>query len=117
MNARKVHHLMLHHFPKPPASIELVNAADAGGLRRPVIERLIEEFIAADELLVEINRHLGGYFPKAEAIDFIIQHGVDEIHGAKIADRAFTGLVYVYSNGVAGGFKVSPPISNTQAGS
>ena len=94
---------MLKHFPKTPESMELVNAADEGGVRRAVIERLIEEYIQADHLLVEINRHLGGHFPKAKGIDFIVQHGE---HGAKITNRAFTGVVCILSNGVAGGFKV-----------
>lgn len=90
----------------------MVNAADNCGVRRSVIEQLIKEYIQADHLLVEINQHLGGHFPKAEGIDFIVQHGE---HGAKITNRAFTGFVCILSNGVAGGFKVGYVQANAQS--
>lgn len=60
---------MLKKFPAFAAvEYEWINVADTQGLRRQVLSDLIDKNISADYLLIDITRHIGGFFPKPEAL-------------------------------------------------
>jgi len=97
---------MRKHFPPFEAvAHEWINIADGSGVRVTLVEKLLEQHIAAPELVVEVNRKIGGLFQKNEALAFICAH-VGEGH-IRIADREFTSFVVVASNGVATGWQQS----------
>lgn len=103
MNPRRVHELMRQHFPAVDAvSREWMNVVGTEGLREPELRRLLERFISADFVLIEVHRKLGSYLGREEAIQFSAAHlGEGEIH---IADRDFRGFVVIGLNGVATGW-------------
>ncbi len=103
MNPRRVHELMRQHFPEvKAASRDWVVVADDNGLRRSVLEGLIDEYISRADLLVEAGRKVGDFLPASAAIDFVAKHaGQVDI---RLADRDFTGYVVVLANGVAAGW-------------
>jgi len=104
MNPRRVHDLMRKHFPVIDfVAHEWVNVADGSGPRVPLIEGLLSQQIAATDLVVEVNRKVGGYFPKAEALAFICEN-IGKGH-IQIANREFTSFVVIASNGVANGWQ------------
>jgi hypothetical protein len=115
MNSRRVHHLMLKNFPSYSAvEHEWINVADSQGLRRQVLSDLIEKNITADQLLIDITRHLGAFLPKPEALDFIGQNICQR--DIRIADREFNGFVVVAANGTAIGWRsTANPSINTDA--
>lgn len=61
MNPRRVHELMTANFPPVElATLNWVNVLEANGtIRRRVLDALIDQFIRADDILVEVNRKLG----------------------------------------------------------
>ncbi len=100
MNPRRVHGLMRKHFPV----INFVehkwgNVADGNGPRVPLIEGMLSQHIPATNFVVEINRKVGGYFPKAEVLAFICEN-IGKGH-IQIANREITSFVVVARNGVA----------------
>lgn len=103
MNPRRVHELMRQHFPSvDAASREWINIAAPEGLREPELIHLLERFIPADFVLIELHRRLGDYLARDDAIKFAATHlGEGEIH---IADRDFRGFVVIGHNGVATGW-------------
>ncbi|WP_082079824.1 hypothetical protein [Cupriavidus basilensis] len=103
MNPRRVHELMRQHFPSvDAASREWIHIIAPDGLREPELLHLLERFIPADFVLIEVHRKLGGYIARDEAIKFTAAHwGEGEIH---IADRDFRGFVVIGHNGVATGW-------------
>lgn len=105
MNPRRVHELMRLHFPAVSAqSRDWKNVTEASGVREAEVRRLMDQYIQADDVLVEVHRRIGSYLPKADAVSFIAQHiGQGEI---RVADRDFTGFVVVAVNGVATGWSV-----------
>jgi hypothetical protein len=115
MNSRRVHHLMLKNFPGYSAvEHEWINVADTQGLRRQVLSDLIGKYITADQLLIDITRHLGAFLPKPEALDFIGQHICQR--DIRIADRGFKGFVVVALNGAAIGWcSTASPFISTDA--
>lgn len=95
---------MRKHFPVIDfVAHEWVNVADGSGPRVPLIEGLLSQHIPAADLVVEVNRKVGGYFPKAEALAFICEN-IGKGH-IRIANREFTSFVVVASNGVAAGWQ------------
>lgn len=75
MNPRRVHELMRQHFPEVNvASRDWVVVADEYGLRRGVLEGLIDKYISGADLLVEAARKVGDFLPVAAALDFVAQH-------------------------------------------
>lgn len=103
MNPRRVHELMLHHFP--PINYvdhDWVVAVDTNGVRMFVIEALINKFIEGDELIIEVHRKQGDCLKRAEALRYISENGTS---GLKLSDRTFSGYVVIASNGVATGWK------------
>ena len=93
-------------FPAEDDKQEWVNVADGNGAAiRERIAHLVEMNVDADVLLVEVNRRLGNFLPKREALQFIY----DNILKGKIriANRDFTAFVVVESNGVAKGWRKS----------
>lgn len=104
MNPRRVHELMAAHFPQAElATLNWLNVLEADGtIRREVLGRLIDEFIHADDILVEVNRKLGDLKPRDEVIPYVQEHvGKGQI---RIADRDFHGYVLIGMNGVAAGW-------------
>jgi hypothetical protein len=107
MNPRRVHELMTANFPKVDlAKRSWVNLLESDGtLRRNVLAALLDEFINADELLVEVSRKLGDLLPKPDVIPYLARHiGCGEV---RISDRAFQRYVVVGANGVATGWSTS----------
>jgi hypothetical protein len=105
---------MQEHFPEvQSASREWVVVADEHGLRSSVLSPLLERYVAAGDLLVEVHRKVGGFMPMQAAVAFVAKHlGQGEI---RVADRDFTGFVVVAVNGVATGRsakKVVSPVSS-----
>jgi hypothetical protein len=63
MNPRRVHELMRHHFPEVKrGSFEWIVAADENGLRFDVLGSLVDKYIPAGDLLVEVQRKVGDLF-------------------------------------------------------
>jgi len=109
MNPRRVHELMLEHFPEVrPAARDWIVAADEGGLRDEVVRDLVSRHIPADELLVEVHRRVGDFLAVEAAFAFVAKHvGQGEI---RITDRQFRGFVVVAANGVATGWAAEKSI-------
>src|ERR1700739_1372766 len=103
MNPRRVHELMEKNFPPVEAvAREWKNLVDAKIIRKDDLADLIDKFIPAEQILVEVNRFVGDYLPRVLAIEFIAEHvGKGNI---RLADRRFKGFVYVASSGVATGW-------------
>jgi hypothetical protein len=104
---------MQEHFPEvQTASCEWVVAADEHGLRSSVLGALLEKYVPAGDLLVEVHRKVGDFLPMQAAMVFVAEHlGQGEI---RVADREFTGFVVVAVNGVATGWsakKLASPVS------
>ncbi|MDQ3058356.1 MAG: hypothetical protein M3R45_02365 [Pseudomonadota bacterium] len=110
MNPRRVHELMRKHFPDLDlAAHEWVNVADGNGPRVSLIDDMLTQYIGASELVVEVNRKVGGFFLKHETLAFICSH-IGDGH-IRIANREFTSFVVVASNGVAAGWQLTANIS------
>ncbi|WP_449405617.1 hypothetical protein [Massilia phosphatilytica] len=95
---------MAAHFPQAElAIVNWLNVLEADGtIRREVLDRLIDEFIHADDILVEVNRKLGDLKPRDQVISYVQEHvGKGRI---RIADRDFHGYVLIGMNGVAAGW-------------
>lgn len=104
MNPRRVHELMTANFPPVElATLDWVNVLEADGtIRRKVLEALIDKFIWADEILVEVNRKLGDLKQRNQVIPYVQEHvGKGQI---RIADRDFHGYVLIGMNGLAAGW-------------
>jgi hypothetical protein len=103
MNPRRVHELMLQNFPEVKgATRDWVVVTDGNGLRRGVLQGLIEKYIPGADLLVEASRKVGDFVPASAALDFVAEHaGQSEI---RLTDREFAGFVVVAANGVATGW-------------
>lgn len=104
MNPRRVHELMTAYFPHAElVALNWVNVLEAdGAIRREALDRLIDEFIHADDILVEVNRKLGDLKPRNQVIPYVQEHvGKGQI---KLADRDFQGFVLIGINGVAAGW-------------
>ncbi|MGC5804665.1 hypothetical protein SNK19_14205 [Ralstonia pseudosolanacearum] len=99
---------MRKHFPAVEAATRAwVNVADQDGLREKQFLTLLDEYVPAELLLVEVHRKVAGYLPKADAIQFIGEH---LSHGTiRICDREFHGFVVVTVNGVATGWASPRP--------
>jgi hypothetical protein len=107
MNPRRVHELMTAHFPQAElVTLNWFNVLEADGtIRTEVLDRLIDEFIHIDAILVEVNRKLGDLKPKHEVIPYVQEHvGKGQI---RIAGRDFHGYVLIGINGVAAGWCAS----------
>jgi hypothetical protein len=104
MNPRRVHELMIAHFPQVElVTLDWLNLLEADGtVRRDVLDKLISEFIHSDEILVEVNRKLGDLKSRDQVIRYVQEHvGKGQI---RIADRGFHGFVLIGMNGVAAGW-------------
>lgn len=104
MNPRRVHELMTAHFPQAElVTLNWINVLEADGtIRTEVLDGLIDEFIHADDILVEVNRKLGDLKPRNQVIPYVQEHvGKGQI---RIADRDFHGYVLIGMNGVAAGW-------------
>ena len=104
MNPRRVHDLMRKNFPIfDSAKVEWINVVEREGPHLQRLESLLEQFICASEVLVEVHRTVGGQFAKKEAAAFISSHiGKGQI---RVADRKFTSFVVVAQNGVVTGWR------------
>jgi hypothetical protein len=104
MNPRRVHELMTAHFPQAElVTLNWMNVLEADGtIRSAVLDRLIDEFIRGDDILIEVTRKLGDLKPRAQVVPFVQEHvGKGQI---RIADRDFHGYVLIGTNGVAAGW-------------
>lgn len=109
MNPRRVHKLMKANFPKVDlAKSTWVNLLERDGtVRGNVLATLIDEFIDAGDMLVEVNRKLGDLVSRQDLVSYVERNiGRGQI---RMADRAFHGYVLVGMNGVAtGGHCIEP---------
>jgi hypothetical protein len=104
MNPRRVHELMTANFPPVElVTLDWVNVLEANGtIRSEVLDALIDQFIRADDILVEVNRKLGDLKQRNQVIPYVQDHvGKGQI---RIADRDFRGYVLIAMNGVAAGW-------------
>jgi hypothetical protein len=95
---------MTAHFPQVElVTLNWLNVLEAdGAIRREVLDKLIDDFIHSDEILVEVNRKLGDLKSRNQVIPYVQEHvGKGQI---RIADRNFHGYVLVGMNGVAAGW-------------
>lgn len=107
MNPRRVHELMTANFPSVElVALNWVNVLEADGtIRSAALDALIDEFIPADKILVEVSRRVGDLKPKEQVIPYVQEHvGKGQI---RIADRNFHGCVLIGMNGVAAGWPAS----------
>jgi len=104
MNPRRVHELMTANFPSVDlVTLDWVNVLEADGMiRSEVLDALIDEFVRADDILIEVNRKLGDLKRRDQIIPYLQEHiGKSQI---RIADRDFQGYVLIGMNGVAAGW-------------
>jgi hypothetical protein len=107
MNPRRVHELMKANFPPvEPVTLNWVNVLEADGtIRTDILNALIDQFIRADDILVEVSRKFGGLKDRHQLIPYVQEHvGKGQI---RIADRNFQGYVLVALNGVAAGWSAA----------
>jgi hypothetical protein len=108
MNPRRVHELMLKHFPRF-AAVDLAwkNFVERdGSIRRDELLAMIDTYIQADEVLVEVNRKTGGFLSKKELLEFIRDYmGQGTI---RMMDRDYSGFVVLAASGVAAGWAGTP---------
>ena len=104
MNARRVHELMRENFPELDlAAHDWINVADSSGLDQTRFQGMLNHWITADEVLIEVHRKLGVLLAKSAAAAFAGEH-LGKGH-MKIADRDFSSFVVLASNGVAAGWR------------
>lgn len=104
MNPRRVHELMLKHFPEyDPVDLAWANVLDGDGLRREILASIIKKHISSDVLLVEAHRKQGGCLDFMAAMDFLAEHAGHST--IRITGRDFSGFVVLVSNGVAAGWR------------
>lgn len=85
-----------------PVSLDWVNVLEADGtIRSQVLDALVDQFIHADEVLIEVTRKLGDLKPRDQVISFVQKH-VGKGH-IRMADRGFQAYVLIAANGVAAG--------------
>lgn len=95
---------MTAHFPPVElATLDWVNVLEADGtIRREILGTLIDRFIRAEDILVEVHRKLGDLKQRDQVIPYVQEHvGKGQI---RIADWDFRGYVLVGMNGVAAGW-------------
>jgi hypothetical protein len=104
MNPRRIHELMRAHFPPLDAAQHVwTNVANEKG--RLLTDRA-EEFIAKPftslgigEVLVQVNRSLGGKMALPELVLYLARHlGEADI---RVADRQFTAFAMLARSGVS----------------
>jgi hypothetical protein len=104
MNPRRVHELMNANFPLVElVKLDWVNVLEGNGtIRRKVLDALIDQFIRAEDVLVEVNRKLGSLKQRSQVMQYLQEHiGKGQV---RIADRDFQGYVLIGMNGVAAGW-------------
>lgn len=107
MNPRRVHELMSANFPSvEPVTLDWVNVLEADGtIRGKALDALVGEFIRADDILVEVNRKLGGLKPRDQVSPYLQEHvGKGQI---RMTGRDFQGYVLIAMNGVAAGWSAA----------
>lgn len=104
MNARAVHKLMRRLFPSGiPSSCSYKVVLDENNQPRlDVLRGMLVEQFQDDEIVVEVNRTVGGVFTHAEALGLIASNMSKS--KIKVSNRDFNRFVVVESNGVATGF-------------
>lgn len=107
MNPQRVHRLMRQHFPEIDAvRHEWINVADQHGVRREILESMLQAWLDAPYLLVQVHRRLGDYLPREAALDFICQHvGAGWGGYMRVTDREFSAFVVIATNGVASAWR------------
>lgn len=91
------------NFPElDPVAHDWVNVADSSGLHHLSFERILNQWIAADQVLIEVHRKLGALLSKKEALAFAGEHLGKGC--MKIADLDFSSFVVLAANGVATGW-------------
>ncbi len=115
MNPRRVHELMQIHFPPvDAASRPWKNIVEQDKLQENELLSLLDNFIHADQVLVEVHRKLGDYLSRKDACAFVAAHvGKGEI---RIADREFRGFIVISCNGVACGWSDATPNADARCG-
>lgn len=100
MNARRVHQLMLRHFPKFESAAHDWQLLMRDAHCQPQqVQAFLEGVFDNELILVDVHRTVGGIFPRNAAAEFIAPHvGKTNI---RIANRSFTTLAFVASPGVA----------------
>ena len=95
---------MTAHFPSVElVTLDWVNVLETDGtIRREILATLIDRFICAEDILVEVHRKLGDLKQRDQVIPYVQEHvGKGQI---RIADRDFRGYVLLGMNGVAAGW-------------
>lgn len=107
MNPRRVHELMTANLPETePVALDWVNVLEANGtIRSQVLDALVDQFIHADEVLIEVTCKLGDLKPRDQVISYVQEH-IGKGH-IRMADREFRGYVLIAANGVAAGGRLT----------
>lgn len=107
MNPRRVHELMTANLPEmEPLALDWVNVLEADGtIRSQVLEALVDQFIHAEDILIEVTRKLGDLKRRDQVISYVQEH-VGKGH-IRMADREFQGYVLIAANGVAAGGRLT----------
>jgi hypothetical protein len=97
---------MKENFPQVDAvSRTWVNLLERdGSVRTEALAALVDAHICAEDVLVEVNRKVGDYLGKEQALQLVGEHiGKGQI---RITDRSFQGFVVVAVNGAAAGWSL-----------
>lgn len=107
MNPRRVHELITANLPEmEPVAFDWVNVLEADGtIRSQVLESLLNQFIHADDVLIEVTRKLGDLKSRDQVISYVQEH-VGKNH-IRMVDREFRGYVLIAPNGVAVGGRLT----------
>ena len=103
MNPRRVHALMNARFPQVElVTLTWVNILEAHGtIRSDALSALIDEFIHAQDILVEVNRKIGDLKSREQVIPYVQEHvGKGQV---RMTGPDFQGYILIGTNDVATG--------------
>lgn len=99
MNARRVHKLMLDHFPSGGPKEWAYICGCEGRYETEAVSAFLEANVHGEPLLVEVHRTIGALLSRVEAASFISSHICKA--DIKVANREFTSVAVFARNGVA----------------
>lgn len=103
MNGRRVHQLMLRHFPLERPAPWRYFCDCSGRNEQAAVDRFLSENFDTEKLLVEVHRSVGGYLGLPEAASLIASHICKA--DIRIADRAFSTFAVFARNGVVAAWR------------
>lgn len=105
MNARRVHQLMVHHFPEERSAEWVYICACNGKDATAAVQSFLDAQLEGDTFLVEVHRTVGAMLSRREASAFIATHICKA--DIRVANREFTSVAVFARNGVASSWRIA----------